>query len=342
VLERLLRLLQHGPPAVRSAAARSLAAQARGTEPEAKARQKRVVPALQKALDDPSHEVVVEAAEELGALGALEAGPVLTALLHHPSWHVRQTAAQALERVADASVLDGLLLALDDPSAAVRFGLVGALARPAREFANLKPEQQERLLSRLKELLLHDADAGVRSRAATVLGEFAPPALLEPLWDCVLRGEDGRVQEKAWAAFLEILARSGSLRLLREWDKALTASRQGPRRLQMLAEVAGRWQRLPECKTVAGPAQEILIEAFLELGKWGSAAPVVRDLLTRPGDESQTDRRLRWMLTIGEQALHEGNRTEALRAVEAARPYLPHSGPVAENFDRLEKAAQKE
>jgi hypothetical protein len=158
----------------------------------------------------------------------------------------------------------------------------------------------------------------------------------------VLRGEDGRVQEKAWAAFVEILVRSGSLRLLREWDKALTASRQGPRRLQMLAEVAGRWQRRAEFKAVAGTAQEILIEALLELGKWASAAPVVRDLLNRPGDESETDRRLRWMLTVGEQALHEGNRTEALRAVEAARPYLPRSGAVAESFDRLEQAAHKE
>jgi HEAT repeat protein len=342
VFERLFVLLEQGRPAVRSAAARSLAAQARGTDAEARARQKRVMPALQKALADPAHEVVVETAEELGALGALEAGPVLTGLLHHPAENVRQAAAQALERVADASVLDALLAALDDPSAAVRFGLVGALARAASDGHGLPQERHQKLLARLEGVLLRDADAGVRSRAATVLGEFAPPALLKPLWDCVVAGEDGRVQEKAWAAFLEVLARSGNLALLREWDRTLTASRQGPRRLQMLGEMAGCWQRQPDRKEVAGPAQEMLIEAYLELGKWGSAAPVVRELLTRPGSEAETDRRLRWLLAVGEQALHEGNRAEAQRAVQAARPYLPQTGSVAEGFDKLEKAAQKE
>jgi hypothetical protein len=235
-----------------------------------------------------------------------------------------------------------LLVALDDPSPAVRFGLVGALARAAREGRGLAEDQNRRFLARLEGVLLHDGDAGVRSRAATVLGEFGPPALLKPLWDCVLLGEDGRVQEKAWAAFVEILARSASVSLLREWDKTLTASRQGPRRLQLLSEVAGRWQRRPEGQGNAATAQEMLIEAYLELGKWGSAAPVVRDLLSRPAEEAETDRRLRWMLTVGEQALHEGNRHEALKAVQAARPYLPKAGAVAESFQRLEKAAQKD
>jgi HEAT repeat protein len=338
--QRLLALVGQGPPPVRSAAVRSLAAQARGTDPEAPARQKQVVPALQKALEDPAHEVVVEAAEELGALGALEAGPVLTGLLRHSSEHVRQAAAQALERVADAPVLDGLLAALDDPSVPVRFGLVGAVARAARDGRGLGEEQRHRVLSRLEAVLLRDADGGVRSRAATVLGELGTPALLAPLWDCVLGGEDGRVQEKAWAAFLEILARAGSLHLLEEWDRTLTAGRQGPRRVQMLSEVAGRWHHDAARKDVADPAQELLVAALLDLGKWGSAAPVLRDLLSRPGGEADTDRRLRWLLTTGEQALHEGNRAEALRAVQTARPYLPRSGPVAEGFEKLEKAAK--
>ncbi len=339
--ERLLMLLEEGRPAVRAAAARSLSLQCRGDDAEAIARKKRVLPALQKALHDPAHEVVVDAAEELGVLGALEAGPVLTGLLHHPSEPVRRTAAQALERVADAPVLDGLLAALDDPSAAVRFSLVGALARAARDGHGPGEDVQKRLLQRLEGLLLRDPDAGVRSRAATVLGEVAPPALLKPLWDCVRLGEDGRVQEKAWAAFLEILARSGSLPLLQEWERTLAAGRQAPRRLQMLGEVAGRWQKKPEHKAVAGPAQEMLIEALLEQGKWGTAAPLIRELLAQPGSEAETDRRLRWLLTAGEQALREGNQTEAQRAVQAARPYLPRSGTLAEDFDKLEKAARK-
>jgi HEAT repeat protein len=342
VIEQLLGLLEHGRPAVRPAAARSLAALARGPDAAAMNRKKRILPALQMALGDPSHEVVVEAAEELGALGALEAGPVLTSLLRHSSENVRQAATQALERVADASVLEGLLGALSDPSAAVRFGLVGALSRAARDGQDLTPEQHQRVLKKLEELLQHDLDAGVRSRAATALGELAPPTLLRTLWECVVSGEDGRVQEKAWAAFIEVLARSAYLPLLREWDKNLTARRQGPRRLQMLAEVAGRWQRRVDCKVAALSAQEMLIEAYLELGKWGSAAPVVRDLLARQDDETEIERRMRWMLAVGEQALHEGNHGEALRAVKAARPYLPRTGPLAESFDKLEKAAQKE
>ncbi len=340
--ERLLVLLEQGRPEVRSAAARSLSLQARGDDAEAPARQKRALPALQKALDDPCHDVVVDAAEELGVLGAPEAGPVLAGLLRHPSEHVRQTAAQALERVADAPVLDGLLAALDDSSAAVRFSLVGAVARAARDGRGLPEQTRERLLKRLEAILLRDADAGVRSRAATVLGEVAPPALLRPLWDCVRLGEDGRVQEKAWAAFLEILARAGSLSLLQEWDRTLAAARQGPRRVQMLGEVAGRWQKTPERKDVAEPAREMLVAAYLEQGKWAAAAPVLRELLAQPACEADRDHRLRWLLTVGEQALHEGNSTEALRAVQFARPHLPQTGPLAEGFEKLEKAAQKE
>jgi hypothetical protein len=158
----------------------------------------------------------------------------------------------------------------------------------------------------------------------------------------VLLGEDGRVQEKAWAAFLEILTRSGSLPLLQEWDRKLAAGRQTPRRLQMLGEVAGRWQKKAEAKDAAGAAQEMLIEAYLEQGKWTSAAPVVRELLAHPAGEAEMDRRLRWLLTVGEQALHEGNSAEVQRAVQAARPYLPRTGPLAEGFEKLEKAAPKE
>src|SRR5262249_12225728 len=129
-----------------------LAQLARGG-PGARAAQKEVVPALQKALEDRSPEVVVEAAEALGVLGAPEAGPVLLGLLRHPSEHVRRTAAQALERVADAGALDGLLKGLDDPSVTVRFSLVGALGRAAGDGQALPPEQRKRLLARLELLL---------------------------------------------------------------------------------------------------------------------------------------------------------------------------------------------
>jgi hypothetical protein len=337
--DRLLLLLQRGRPLVRAAAARSLALQARGGTPEAQERQRQVVPALQKALDDPSLEVVVEAAEDLGALGALEAGPVLTGLLHHSSEHVRQTAAQALERVAEATVLDGLLAGLDDQSVTVRFTLVGALGHAAGNGATLTEEQRKRLLARLEGLLLRDPDPSVRSRAANVLGECGSAAQLPLLWRCVLASEDGRVQAKAWAALVEVIARADSLPLLNEWDRLLATAKQGPRRLQLLGDVVGRWQKRPEKKALLTPAQETLVQAQLDLGKWAAAFPLVRELLTRPGTETEMNQRLRWLLTVGELALQEGNRAEALRAAQEAQPYLARSKSLAGAFERLERQA---
>jgi HEAT repeat protein len=343
VFERLIRLAHVDPPAVRTAALHALSLHARGSEPEAPARRKQIMPLLQKALDDSALEVVVEAAEDLGALGALEAGPVLTGLLRHPSETVRQAAAQALERVAEPSVLPGLLAGLDDACATVRFNLVGALVHASGDGEALSEQHRKKLLARLEELLLRDSDPGVRSRAATALGECATPAQLATLWRCVLAGEDGRVQEKAWTAFVDILARAGQLPLLQEWDRTLTAARQGPRRLRMLTELIARWQKQPERKNLLLPAQEVLVQAQLELGKWTAAAPLLRDLLGRPAAETDLNRRLGWLLTAGEQALHEGNRAEAMRAVEIAQPFLPRMGKLTEAFEKLEKqAGQKE
>ena len=276
-LQRLAQAPQAGEtpiaPAVRTAALHALTLHTRGKQADEAARRKQIMPLLQKALDDPALEVVVEAAEDLGTLGAREAGPVLTGLLHHPSETVRQAAAQALERVAEPTVLPGLLDALDDSCATVRFNLVGALAHAAGDSTRLSEEQRKRLLKRLEGLLQRDSDPGVRSRAASVLGECASPAQLATLWRCVLAGEDARVQEKAWTAFLDILARTGQLALVREWDRTLTAARQGPRRLQMLAEIVTRWQRQPPRKDLLVPAEEMLVQRS---SNWASGPPRFR------------------------------------------------------------------
>lgn len=339
VFERLQRLAHAEESAVRTAALHALSLQVHGNEANALARRRQIMPLLQNALDDPALEVVVEAAEDLGTLGAREAGPVLTGLLHHPSETVRQAAAQALERVAEPAVLPGLFDALDDSSTTVRFNLVGALAHAAGDGARLSEEQRKRLLAHLEELLQHDSDPGVRSRSATVLGECASPAQLAMLWRCVLAGEDARVQEKAWLAFLDILARSGQLALLREWDRTLTAAHQGPRRLQMLSGVITRWQRQPDRKDAIVPAQEILVQAQLELGKWSAAVPLLRDLLARQSDEAELNRRLHWLLTAGRQALHEGNHAEAQRVVDTAQPFLPSTGKLTAAFEKLRQEA---
>jgi HEAT repeat protein len=303
---------------------------------------KQVIPTLQKALEDPALEVVVEAAEDLGALGARGAVPVLTGLLRHPSEPVRQAAAQALERVADATVVDRLLDALDDPSASMRFSVAGALAKAAGDGAALSESTRHSLLTRLELLLARDPDPGVRGRAATVLGECGSATNLASLWRCVLAGEDGRVQEKAWAAFVEILARLENVALLKEWDQTLTASKQGVRRLQLLGELVNRWQKARDRKACAA-VQELLIQGQLDQGKWAAAFPQVRELLARAANDTELFQRLRWLLTIGDQALREGNRAEALRAVQEAQPYLPRAPAYSAEFDRLEKeTARKE
>ncbi len=186
-------------------------------------------------------------------------------------------------------------------------------------------------------MLQHDADPGVRSRSATALGECGSPAQLAALWKCVTAGEDGRVQEKAWGAFLEILTRSASLPLVQQWDKTMASAKQGPRRVQMLNELTARWQRRSETRAAAVSAEELLVQAQLDQGQWSAAFPVVRDLLSRTGSEEETDRRLRWLLTVGQQAEQEGARAEALRAVQEAQPYLPKAGELTDAFGKLEK-----
>lgn len=351
VLNRLRRLLKQSSPSVRAAAAHALAQQALarvpkpGSDSETVLRNpemvRQVVPLLQAALADPVLEVVVAAAEDLGTLGVPEAGPVLTGLLQHPSEPVRQTAAQALERIADPKIVDGLVAALNDPAVNVRFGIVGALGRAAAEGQPLTELQRAQLIARLEELLLRDADAGVRSRAATVLGQVGPPAEMSFLWRRVQSHEDSRVQEKSWAAMLDILVRSAGLDLLRQWDHTLNEANQGTRRLQMLTEVCDRWKKHESTKALAGPAMEALVQAQLELGKSQSALPLIRELLTWPGTDADVDRRLRWLLIVGERALNDNNKAEALRAVREAQPFLPRSTGLAVEFEKLEKQAKE-
>lgn len=340
--DRLRQLTRSPAPAIRASAARGLAIQSRGSGPEAQARQRQAVPILQQALDDPAVEVVIEAAEALGGLGVTEAGPVLAALLRHASPQVRQTAAQALERVADATVLESLLEGLDDPAVSVRFSLLGALAHAAPEGTSLSDAQRERLFARLETVLLRDADPGVRSRAATVLGDCGGAAALPALWKRIQAGEEGRVQEKAWAAMIDVLARSASLPLLHQWDRALTEARQPARRAQLLTEVHARWQKRDDLRTAADGVLEALVQAQLDQGKWSAAFPHVRDLLNRAAGDADMDRRLRWLLAVGEQALREGNTTEALRAVREAQAPLARRGQLAAEFQRLEKQAREE
>lgn len=353
--DRLRSLLQKGSASVRAAAARALPHHARDSTAEARIRRRHIVDALQRALEDKALEVVIEAAEGLGGLGEAEAAPVLTLLLRHPSAPVRQAAGQALERIASTqaleritdrkafeNLLEALLEALDDPIVAVRFSLVGAIGHTVGDGTNLNSPQRARLQDRLEAALVRDADPAVRSRAATVLGQCGSSALLPVLWRRVQAAEEGRVQEKAWLALIEILVRLTDLAVVQEWDRVLIDSNEGPRRLQLLGEVYARWQKREETKPLAARLVEPLISIQLEQGRWAAAFPLVRDSLGRPGTDRDTEQRLQWLLTIGQQALKEGNRAEAQRAVQEAQPHLSKHAALATEFDKLAKQARKE
>jgi HEAT repeat protein len=339
--DRLRELVQQAAVPIRAAAVRSLAQQAQDSGPDAEPVRKQIVPILKQALEDPALEVVVEAAEDLGVLGVAEANPVLLGLLRHPSVPVRQAAAQALERVAEPTSFDNLYAALGDPSAKVRFSLVGALGRAAGDGRRLSASQRELLVSRVETLMLRDTDPGVRSRAATVLGECALPSILPTLWRRVQAAEDARVQEKAWTAMIEVLARTADFQLVQDWDRKLAEANQPARRLQLLAELHSRWRKRDDARALETAVEEALVPLQLEQGKWAAAFPLVRDLLVQPGGGADIDRRLRWLLTVGEHALRDGNRTEAQRAVQDAEPFIPGRDALAAEFRRLDKRARE-
>jgi HEAT repeat protein len=340
---RLSDLLRTGRTSVRAAAARAMTQQAGNGSADGagsdSTRRGQVVGALQKALEDPSWQVVVEAAEDLGSLGVPEAGPVLTALLHHSSEPVRQTAARALERVADVTVLDGLLTALTDSTVAVRFSLVGALGHAAGDGHGLTVSQRVALLDRLEDLLERDPDAGVRSRAATVLGQCGTPELLPLLWRRLQAAEDIRVQDKAWLAMVAIIARSKNLLLLKTWAGQVAGTPADGRRLQLLSAVADAWKAREETASLVGPALEALVQAQLDQEKWASALPLIRELLKRPSSTAETQRRLRWLLLAGQQALQTGNPADCLHIAEDAQPYLRGNATLAAQFMALSAKA---
>jgi HEAT repeat protein len=339
--DHLRALLQQAPAPIRAAAARALAQQVKGKGPEVLARQRKVVPALQRALDDPDLEVVVEAAESLGTLGVPEAGTVLTLLLRHSSQPVRQTAALALERIADPSSLDGLLAALNDPAPNIRFSLVGAIGHAAGDAHALSESQRNQVLARLEALMVRDADPGVRSRAATVFGECGSISALPALWKRVLSTEDARVQEKAWEAIIDIIVRSGNIDLVREWDRIIVETGQAQRRLQFLTDVASRWQKRDELKSTAPVVLETLVQVQLEQRKWSAALPVIRSLLSRTTSDAALDRGLQWLLSAGQQALKDGKRADVLHVIEDAQPFLARHSQLAAEFENLEKAAKR-
>ena len=339
-LVRLLALVTAPAPTIRAAVARALSQQARQASPDAAIRTNQVLGALGRLLEDPVLEVVVEAAEDLGGLGVPESWPVLTGLLRHPGESVRKAAAQALERVAQPTALDQILRGLDDPSGAVRFSLVGALGNMAVSTTSvLTAVDLTRVLARLEVTLLKDPEPTVRARAATALGECGSAPLLPVMWRACQAGEDVRVQEKAWLAMIDILARGRQVALVTEWDRNLMEAKQSARRIQLLIEVLARWQRRPEARADQVHLQDLLVPVALEQGKWTMALPVLRDVLARQATPTEQQTRLRWLLQAAEQAYAEGNKGEALRAAQDGLTFAPKGSPLIQSFEQVVRRA---
>jgi len=139
---------------------------------------------------------------------------------------------------------------------------------------------------------------------------------------------------------IEIIIRSGNLELLQEWDRTLCDARQESRRIPLLTEAATRWQKREETKKSVTLVQETLVQAQLSQGKWLPVRPIVRELLAAAATDNETDRRLRWLLAIGQLALKEGNRQEAQRVVREAQPYLSKRTDLTVEFEKLDREAK--
>jgi HEAT repeat protein len=339
-LERLLALLQAGSVNVRAGAARSLGRfRIAKTGEQALDANARAIAALEKALSDPSLAVVAEAVESMGSLGVPEAAPIVAGLLRHPADPVRQAAARALEQVADVRTLVALSSGLEDPVAGVRFNVVGALGKIGQS-DSVEDVQKQHLLRRMEQVLVRDGDPGVRSRAATVLGDLGTPAHLALLWQRVTATEDNRVQLKAWSAMIDILARSANWALVNQWDQTLVQQKELARRVELLTELRTRWLKLEAAKLHVDSLTSTLVQAQLAQRKWTQAVPLIIDQARKAASDADLQKRLRPLLVAGAQALEDKKPQDVTQMLKDVEDLLPRAGgELAAEFDSLRQRA---
>ncbi len=338
--DRLIQVASSPSVPLRVAALRGLAQQARLPSNQDATAKAAIEAQIFKSLEDPAIEVVVEAAEDLSIRGQEAAVPFLANLLRSPQEPVRKISAQALERVANSTAIEAILKAMDDPQPLVRFSLVGAMSHILGQKEKISATDLLRLQSRLEVVLLRDGDSGVRARAASAMGETGGPSILGILWRAASSAEDARVQDKAWAAMMEIMARAAQPNLVLEWDKTLSDANQSQKRLNLLVEMSSRWQKRNDAKTLLAPLQEPLASVSLEQGKWQTALGPLRELLSTMTNETQTQAHLRKWLAACNFALAEGNAPEALKLLREVEPLLGKNTPLAQQAQDLARKAK--
>jgi HEAT repeat protein len=159
----------------------------------------KLLPVLRSAVKDPDPEIRADASKEFSQVEELpaEALPVLTDLLKDQNATVRENAASALRKfkTKGTAALPALLRSLKDPNRDVRSHAVNAIESMGTWAASALPD--------LREVVLHDSDAGVRSSAVGSLewidpeGKEAMPIVLESLKD-----RDSQVRVKALETML--------------------------------------------------------------------------------------------------------------------------------------------
>jgi len=339
--ERLLALLQSGSVNVRAAAARSLGRYRCPQTSSTTEISGRAIAALEKALSDPSLTVVAEAVESMGSLGVPEAAPIVAGLLRHPADPVRQAAARALEQVANVQTLDALASGLEDPVPSVRFNVVGAMAKLGQGDALTEAQKQD-LLKRLEQVLVRDGDPGVRSRAATVLGDLGTPAQLSLLWQRVTATEDNRVQLKAWTAMIDILSRSANWSLVSQWEQLLANQKETARRTELLQELRSRWAKNEAARQHLDVLTATLIQSLLAQRRWAQATPLIIDLARKAPTDAELQKRLRWLIVAGTQALEDRKALEVAQMLRDVEDLLPRAGgELGVEFDALRQRIQK-
>lgn len=337
-VERLLEVLTMGSPAIRAAAARGLGRHRAKSSPLSAELKTRTLHALDQALNDPHLEVVANAAESLGALGATQAAPRLADLLRHPSEVVRQSASFALEQVASVPVLPAVLAGLDDPIAAVRLSLVGVLGKiGGKEISDDKMHSQ--VMKRLEQVLILDTDRVVRERAATVLGDLGGPPELTILWQRVRANEDEKVRLKAWQAMVDILSRGLNWQLVSQWDQILTEHKAMDRRLELFQLLRERWSKVEAGKPLLDYVTATLIQAQLGSRKWHDALPLALELAKKAGTDAELRDRLRWLLVIGRQALEDKKLVEVQYLLKETEELVRKCRDLAPEFDALRQQA---